>query len=250
MAINPNLGFNIGASAGTIGSVISKNPALETLINLGINPFIVSAVGTGTGTQPSTPTSVDLQLLLNAIPIAQDGNVITSEYHNALRAAVLTIANQLGVSLSQTVTLSFAPSFLPSGVQPQWVLNNGFASKPTGGTAHGWFPLQLPDGARIQSMTAIGRRSGTVASFQVQLLRQPITDTDTTTLITIPLNTAGDPFTVSGNLQVAGAGPTALEEYRVVDNDNYKYLAFARLVGAAADAVVELHAIRVTFNRS
>lgn len=193
----------------------------------------------------------DIYSAINAIPIAEDGHIITREYHNSLRSGLILIANQLGVTpVSQTVTMTFAPSFLQNGLQPGWLLNNGYASNPSGGAAQGWFLVQLPDAVRIQSMTVMGRRTGNTPSFQVQLLRQPINEIDITVLIAISLRDATDPFTATGTLQVPGAGPSALEEYRIVDNENYKYLVFARLIGAASDSVVEIRTIKLTFNRA
>lgn len=200
---------------------------------------------------PPAPTnSVDLQLLLNAIPVAQEGHVITSEYHNALRSALLMIASQMGIDLSgNTGLLTLPPVFYAVANQPQWLLSEGWANPPEGGTARGWFPLNLPQGARIQSMTAIGRRTGSVTTFQVMLLRQPLTETDATTLITLNLNTASDPFQVNGSINVPGAGANATEEYRQVDNSAYKYLVTARVAGAGGDAVAQLNAIELAYAR-
>ena len=82
----------------------------------------------------------------------------------SLRAALLAIASQLGADpTSGTVTLTFAPSFLPIGDEPPWSLSMGVATKPReAGKARGWFPLQLPEGVRLQSMTVIGRKTGAV----------------------------------------------------------------------------------------
>ena len=202
--------------------------------------------GTSTGSVP-----IDLQSLINAIPIAEDGHVITRLHHNSLRAALLAIVTQLGGDpVSGTVTLTLMPSFLPSGNQAPWLLSEGVATRSEAETTRGWFPLQLPEGVRIQNMTVIGRRTGTVESFQVQLLRQPINDTPTTVLISIPLQNAGDPFQEPPrSVQVAGAGPAALEEYRLINNSAFKYLVMANLVAQAAAAEAQIFAIRVAYSR-
>jgi hypothetical protein len=215
-----------------------------------IGPITTTPSGGDQTPTPGTGGSgnVDLQLLLTTV--AEDGHVITSEYFNRLRDAIIALAGQLGAGpIGQTFTLTFAPNFFQSGTDPTWVQSVGYVEKPDGGNATGWFPLQLPNGFRIQSMTVIGRKSGTVASFQMHLLRQPINATDTLALIAVPLAGAPDPFQVTTSLQVAGAGPKATEEYSTVDNDNYKYLVEAKLIGADAGATVQIHSIQVTCSR-
>jgi hypothetical protein len=190
----------------------------------------------------------DLQNLINAIPRAEDGNVISSQYHNSLRAALAAIANQLGAGPSHAETArSFAPNFLPvidAGVRsPEWLLSVGIASKP-GASARGWFPVQLPDGGTINSMTVTGQRSGTVTSCQVRLVRQTITDATSVPMITVSLKTVtGQPFKVTAD--VTGASLPIIQDFRAVDNDKYQYLVVAELVNAAADAVVDLFAIQI-----
>ena len=221
-----------------------RSTLIGTLTSAGL---LTTTGGTSTGS-----TLTDLRNLINAIPIAEDEHVITSLYHNSLRAALLAIASQIGADpVSGTVTLTFTPSFFSMRNDPPWLLSEGMATRPVDGnrTASGWFPLQLPEGVRLQSMTVIGRKTGAVESFQVQLLRQPINETPTTALITIPLNNAGDPFQVTGSVQVDGAGPAALEEYRTINNSTHKYLVMARLFGAVAAAEAQIFAIRVAYSR-
>lgn len=195
-------------------------------------------------------SNTDLQILLATIPVAQNGHLITSEHFNRLRDAILALAQQLDSgTVSQTFTLTFAPNFFQISGEDSWSQSQGYANKPSGGNARGWFPLQLSNGSRIQSMTIIGRRNGNIASFQVQLLRQPIDSTDAIPLIAVPLAQAPDPFQVTAVLQVAGAGPAATEEYRMVDNNNYKYLVRAALTGADATSIVQLHSIQVNCSR-
>ena len=53
----------------------------------------------------------DLQVLIASIPIAQDGQVISAEYHNGLRAALIAMANRLGLgTISEEITVTNAPS--------------------------------------------------------------------------------------------------------------------------------------------
>jgi hypothetical protein len=242
----------LGTTLTTVVNLLNTAPDLSpTERAMILGTLTATGLLTPTGGASTSSVPIDLQSLVNAIPIAEDGHVITSLHHNSLRAALLAIVTQLGGEpVSGTVTLTFLPSFLPSGSQPPWLLAEGVATRSAGASAaRGWFPLQLPEGARLQNMTGIGRRTGTVASFQLQLQRQPINDTPTTVLISIPLQNAGDPFQVTGSVQVAGAGPAALEEYRLINNSAFKYLVMASLVGADTAAEAQIFAIRVAYSR-
>ncbi len=199
--------------------------------------------------------SDNLQALISAIPTAEDGHVITREYHNTLRAALLLIADQLsGGPVGADGVLTLAPTFwavVDAGVaSPEWSLSIGIASKPqTGSSAKGWFPLHLPDGAQIKTMTITGQRSGTVSSCQVRLARQTISVATTVPLITVSLkNVSGQPFKVTAD--VSGASLAIIQDFRTVDNDKYQYFVVAELVNAAGDAVVDLYAIQIAYSRS
>ena len=45
---------------------------------------------------PDTLTPTELQILLNALPVAEEGHVITSAHINALRTAILNLAAKIG----------------------------------------------------------------------------------------------------------------------------------------------------------
>jgi hypothetical protein len=191
--------------------------------------------------------AADLQTLVNAIPSAQDGSVIDSRYHNTLKAAVEGIVGQLDTGGgSQNVTESYPPHFLQNSSGPNWMQLNGVAT-PTGtpGNANGWFALQLPNRARIQSMTVAGRRAGPVLPFNVQLMRVTIADSNNVTLIPLILGTAPDPFMITGTVQVPGAGTAALEEYRTVDNNLYTYLIIANVHNATD--IIQINGFRVVY---
>src|ERR1700726_1804687 len=97
----------------------------------------------------------DIQALINAIPDAQDGSVITSDYHNTIKAALAAMASQLGGSAGgQTVTLTLPPNFLPIGRNPPWVVTLGAASDAGTPVSDGWIPVSLPEGAVIQQLVA------------------------------------------------------------------------------------------------
>jgi len=211
---------------------------------------------------PSTGPSVDVQTLLLAIPIASDGQVITAEYHNSLRAAIIGIANQMGVGLSDTgTTFTFAPTFLAIGTA-NWALETTAFTAQAGAAADGWLPVQLPDGQSIQSLTVNGKMTGgTPTSFQVILCREPVDPDDVAktgadNLITIDLSkTPAGSFTVSGAV-AAGSGANALDAAskllaaqaaKLIDNVNYKYFVRATLKPAAGVSMqAEIDAIQIS----
>jgi hypothetical protein len=155
---------------------------------------------------------------------------------------VITQINSSLVIPPPIVTQSYAPSFFPNLTDPPWVQNNGLATKgPSQTAADGWLPLQLPDGTQLQSMTILGTKSGNVGSFQMQLVKQPLSGGGVTTLLAIPL--ADQPDTI----QVTGQVPSNLA---LVDNANNKYLVIARIVGADATSSASLNVIQIVTKRS
>jgi hypothetical protein len=200
--------------------------------------------------------ATNLDTLIAAIPTAEDGHAITREYHNSLRAALVAIASQLSdTATGQTLTTTFAPTFSPNIPQPPWVITQGVASKSDQTISDGWLPISLPQGARIRGMIVKGGRSGAAASFQIQLIRQSLDDPDANViLISIPgLTTPAterEPFEAKGLPQVSGiTSPAALNEILTADNEGFKYLVKARLVGAATGATVRIYGIRVEYLR-
>src|SRR5262245_48368011 len=130
-------------------------PTRTSDLSIFLSNLATAVGGSGTGGQVTTGPQTDgssfaggstapppnITPLLSLIPVAEDGHVITAEHFNSLRTAILAIANQLGVTAaSQIVTLSLAPTFLPSGAAVQWSLSDGVASAPAGGAATGWLP--------------------------------------------------------------------------------------------------------------
>jgi hypothetical protein len=199
--------------------------------------------------------ATNLDTLIAAIPTAEDGHVISREYHNSLRAALVEMASRLSATAGQTGATTFAPTFSPNVPQPPWVITVGVADKTNQTGADGWLSISLPDGARIQGMTVKGGRAGAAPVFQIQLIRQSLDDpTANVTLISIPgLNTSAmerDPFEAKGLPQVSGiTSPAALNEILTVNNSDFKYLVRARLVGSTTDATVRIYGIRVEYQR-
>lgn len=200
--------------------------------------------------------ATNLQTLINNIPTAEEGHIISRNYHNSLREAVMELAQQVGTGTGpeQTDTsVTYAPVFLPitdgGARSPEWVLSLGVSSRPPNtNSAKGWLALQLPDDATIKSMTITGQRSGTVLSCQVRLMRQTIADATTVPMIIVNLkNVSGQPFKATG--EVAGASLPIIQDFRTVNNDKYQYLVLAELTLASptSDALVDLYAIQIAF---
>ncbi len=208
----------------------------------------------------SIPTNVPSQLLalLAAIPIATDGRVITSEYHNTLRAAILALAGQLGVGLiTPTVIETLIPIFLPNGDAASWQIKDGAATKPAGSEAIGWLPLAIPDGSRLQSLVVFGTRNGTPARFEVRIVRQPVALDATsggatiTPLMAVDLKNSNPPFRAeTTNFLVSGLGTTATaaasEDYKTIDNATYKYLLFAE-ISNDANVTAQVNAVQLIY---
>ena len=187
----------------------------------------------------------DIQTLINAIPDAQDGNVITSDYHNTIKTALAAIAGELGPSAGgQSGAVTLVPNFLPIPGSNPWTLNLGVATDAAG--SNGWLPVYLPEGATIQQMVVIGAKTAPATLGTVSLLIQPLTDITVTTLIPIDLNTAGNPFRLTGTPSVPGAGPSGLLDLRTVKNSANKYLIRAQTLSTVA-ATVTINTLRVEF---
>src|SRR5512134_566752 len=97
--------------------------------------------------------ATDLQTLVNAIPKAEDGHVITSDYHNSLRAALLAMLDNLGAIKGGAVVQTITPTFFTNKDRSAWVVLNGVAAATDQAkTTSGFLALGLPDGARIQRL--------------------------------------------------------------------------------------------------
>jgi hypothetical protein len=246
-----------------IGGVL-QNPGTIFLPPIQFPPIVQPTPTPTTPTPAPTPaptTPADLVLPILAIPIAYEGQPITSEYHNSTRNAILAIAGQLGAgAVGQLVTRSFAPGFFPDGSPAGWQPSLGVASKPTNATDFsGWFPVQLPDNSRIEGFAVLGRRVGAMTSFRVRLLRQALADHDpaggptqliTVALVTHELKDAQADFSATSSLNIAGLSAGALEEFKMIDNSKFKYLVQATVAGAAADAEAQVSAVQVFCRQS
>jgi hypothetical protein len=225
----------------------------------------VMSPGFGTTGQPPpvqppvspTASASDLQILIASVPTAQDGHVITADYHNSVRNALVAIANHLGLGpVSDEMTITNAPRLLREGNLPEWELQYGFVRReraaPPNGNIHGWMELDLPEGARIKKMVVFATRGGD-GSLKVKLKRQKITDpTITPDLIAIDIAADADAARgTDGDVTIpgTGAGAVAIEEYRVVDNREHKYLFTAELDNITESTTAQIRAIQVVCGR-
>ena len=199
--------------------------------------------------------SILLSDLINAIPVAGRGDVISPESHNSLRDAIVAIVTELGGAVaSRNVTLTFAPAFLEIFNETKWTLVMGFARSP-GASAVGWLPLQLPGGSRIQQLRVVFDRTNPLNSpsqMDVKLHRQSIRGgsgpPERLAKISLlgPDNLDGvlernAPFTADPLGNPAPGAPPA----DIVNNDEFKYFVRADLLGAPAGSTVNIFAIKV-----
>jgi hypothetical protein len=208
----------------------------------------VTGVSSGGSTpdNPPAPSTSLLQLLLSTIPVATEGHVITSEYHNSLRAALLAIASAIGVTPGgaagpQDVTVTLLPAFFPGIIAP-WLTILGVAGLPQGQpSAQGWLPVTLPDGVIVKSMTVFGKKQGTPSQFSVAFERQEIIAGDFDDIITINLTNSP----VDYNVTKAFQGAAGLNE---IDNKKYKYLIDAAVTRPGGESgLMQIYAIQLVY---
>jgi hypothetical protein len=243
-------------NAGTMSQ--QQLAALATLIfgggGYGGTPIIANPGGSGGGggggassTTTTTGTPIEIQLLLSAIPIVEDGQVIRSDHHNLVRAALVAIAERLGVTIGGPVgptdkTLTIIPIFQP-GLFNEWKVGFGLAYVSQGvSTTQGWLQVELPDGAFIKSMTMVGRRDGNVATFAATLERQEIAGGNFQDIITVDLKDSDQLY----NMTVEYQGGSELNE---VNNSDYKYMIDA-IVTRSEEATesIQIYAIKIVYS--
>src|SRR5262249_38574968 len=229
-----------------------------------VDPFFPRPEAPRPPAPSGTPADVNtgLQILLSALPIVADGDVIRSEHHNALRAAILMLAQQMGIDIAGgSLVMSFAPTFSPTDAsKPPWQSALGVATKsvaagtavPATEAASGWMPVELPDAARIDRMTVVGRRVGGVKDLTVKLLRHALGDGqgqfERVELIALSA-AVGDPFTSTKSLQIPRLSLDTIEELRRVNNAQFKYLVTADLFLADATGIGQINAIQIVCSK-
>jgi len=181
----------------------------------------------------------NLTTLINAIPNAQDGYIITAYYHNTIRNALVAIANQLGAAAppaAQSITKTIQPNLLTVAGGAAWAVSLGVATSGASG-GNGYVSLDLPDGAVIQQLVVMGAQPATAVKGFASLLVLPLGGTTAQTLIQIDLSTGGNPFTLPGTPNAQLSAPplsaSALLNLQTVQNSQFKYAIQAEVLGTA-----------------
>lgn len=215
----------------------------------GLNIPIVppAQAGPAVPAAPAAPAARALaDELAGNIPLALDGLLITADHFNAVREAILRVADKDGVGIGRKV-VTVAPTFFPvtdaaGAKQGEWVQQLGAVAHPVGQTTSrdGWMQVSLPEGSRVVAVTAFGKRAGgTATSFVLRLLAQKLTDPATPTLFeALVKDNEGDPFTLpltskgtADELSVRGAV--------------FKYFLRATLTGPDAAATAAIHGFQI-----
>jgi hypothetical protein len=199
-------------------------------------------------------TVSDLQILIASIPIAQDGQVISAEYHNGLRAALIAMANRLGLgTISEEITVTNAPQLLAMTGGAAWQHDVGVARKQTSGTGNlrGWMEFDLPDGARIKRMQVHASTDSGNGTMRVRLRRQSISGTAGDDLISITVADDDLATLKQGDVTLPDStmGAAAIEETRFVDNRTHKYLFIAEIDGGVAERNATIATIQVVLGK-
>jgi hypothetical protein len=196
-----------------------------------------------------------LQAFLDAIPYANEGDVITPEHHNSLRAACGRLANALDQSqIARVVTQSFTPVLLPVIGKEQWRITQAFCvGDNDGGTAEGWMPLDLPNGASVDTVTVRGKRLSTVTIWSAALRRVELSGTGQREVCSAEIQGApadGDGiFTAVVPPKAEGVTATQAAELRRIDNTRYRYFFHTRYAGAVQGDALEVRLVQVTCTR-
>jgi hypothetical protein len=247
--------FAGGAVHGGFGS-ITIDPALGGLLGT----FGTATTGGDTTVPPqggAPPPGVDLGSIVSAIPVAQDGQLITSAHHNIMRSALLAISAHLGgggggLEITATQAPAFHQLMVPPSTDgplanlPPWGMTAGVALNPaplspaTVTDAGGWLPVNLTDGARIESLRVLGSRTGTVGSLEFDLVRVPFDAHQVPVLIKIAGDTNTDPFSRPVQFDQTGLTSAVIQEATLVDNTKYLYAiqAIGRNIAAAAQITI------------
>lgn len=215
------------------------------------------ASGSGTIGDTSAAATPELQAFLNAIPYANDGDVITPDHHNSLRDAINTIARGLDASqFAKVVTLNFLPNLLPSFTDDNpssphpWRVIEGVAQGPKTGTdAQGWMPLDLPDGTSVDSMAVRASTTSKPDAFYAAVRRYPLDGSGSTDIVGGDFD---DQFKEGGTKTVTftqtpgqNLTPTIEGQLRRVDTSQYRY-GFGIALSSAAASQVQVMLVQVT----
>jgi plasmid maintenance system antidote protein VapI len=214
--------------------------------------------------------NVALLALLNDIPIAHPGDIITSEHHNSLRSAIRALASLIDET-ALTTTFTFAPNFLPAafdqsqnGAQGRlprkdeddrdWMVLFNKAVVPTigqlggaGKTVKGGFIVSLPDEALIKTLIVRGKRldenieAQDPKSFHVTLFR---TEPDKVGSVSAPIITI-DLSAATGTFKKTEKSGSSVR----VDNQKYLYHVSAVWIDEDDSAGFEIRSVQIICER-
>jgi hypothetical protein len=216
-----------------------------------------SGGGGSTASGSSFVTPGTLTALLGDIPIANDGDVITADYHNSLRSALLALAAFLGQGgLAGSQTQTFGPALIPfdwvNGNSGDWILETTMAVASNGWVA-GWMPLDLPDGVQLQKLNVIETREASLDSLTVTLGCIPLDNptADFTPLAQVSENGGnGSVTTDSAPISPSGISNAAVvAALGSVDNSTYRYFLEVRIKGSQS-VLARIYAFQIIYTLS
>lgn len=201
--------------------------------------------------QTGAISDAELAKLLNAIPPAVEGNVISTDHHNSLRDAILALGRRQS---PVTPSITLAPLFVPRPDRENdtWVLIDSvaYAMKEREDKtiyAIGWLPTQLPQNAKLQTLRVYGLREAVPVrndfQFGVTLRRLSLKNPDETIrLLEVSLRDITD-------FSQASSFPRATnEDALIVDNSAYMYYILADLSNATANLSLKVSGIQIIFS--
>jgi hypothetical protein len=240
-----------------MATAFTLDPQMLALISL-LQGTVITGGGTPTASATGTGaqlTSAQLQSFIDAIPFANDGDVITPEHHNSLRVACARIAQSLDeTQLARVVTESSTPVLLAAGAEPAWRTAVGFAAGPTtGNKAEGWMPVELPNATNVDALTVRGKRPAAVTIWSAALRRVELTGSTQADVCAGEIQsatTSGDgSFAATVPAKTEGLSATQAAELRRVDNTRYRYFFHTKVSGATQADALEVRLVQVTCTR-
>lgn len=211
-----------------------------------------------------------LLALLNDIPIAHPGDIITSEHHNSLRSAIRALASLID-DTALTTTFTFAPNFLPAAFDPDedgvpgrspekgeddrdWKVLFNKAVIPTiremggaGKTVKGGFIVSLPDETLIKSLIVRGKRldenidAQDPKSFHATLFRVEPDKAGSTSVPIISIDLSG----ATGTFKRTEKPSSSVR----VDNEKYLYHISAVWIDEDDSAGFEIRSVQIICER-
>ena len=220
--------------------------------------ILAASAGTATQAAPPASGSAQLQSFLDAIPYANDGDVIRADHFNAIRAALAQLASALDVDqLSRVVTPLFTPVLLPvaGAEEAAWRSAVGFAVGPAkGNAAKGWMPVELPNQASIDSLTIRAKMPKAVTIWTVELRRQEVAGSVGVAICRKEIQ--AEPLSGDNTLAVTipviseGLTPAQRDDRRRIDTTAYRYLVSTEVAGAQQADALEIQSFAITCTRS